>query len=167
MKTTLSDRNALSNPAMSTSTTYRTVRGVDVTSTGLVYVIVDEHESVELYSEQFSYPEAVLKHKAFKYSDNSMSGLNVTQNAASLIGSPTNGFVSTRDYGNFVTGPISFLTKPERMKFNSVFRFNGLLSSTMPSTIITPVSTFVMDIPDMVVPQLLRNVLSEFLRMIV
>lgn len=53
-----------------------------------------------------------------------------------------------KNYGNFITGPLSITSPFTSIRFNSgLFKFNSLLLSTMPSTLITPVPVFEFDMP--------------------
>jgi hypothetical protein len=50
--------------------------------------------------------------------------------------------------GSFIQGPLSVTGPFTNIRFNSgLFKFNSLLLSTMPSTIITPIPVFEMDLP--------------------
>lgn len=49
--------------------------------------------------------------------------------------------------GTFVNGPISFGSGIGAMRFGGVFKFNPLAASCIPSTLVTPISTFVIDVP--------------------
>lgn len=50
--------------------------------------------------------------------------------------------------GNFIVGPLSITSPFTNIRFNSgMFKFNSLLLSTMPSTIITPIPVFEFDPP--------------------
>ena len=55
--------------------------------------------------------------------------------------------VSAADYGNFIIGPTTFSSHPENIRIGNVFRLNGLLTSTMASTIVTPIPVLVFDNP--------------------
>ena len=53
-----------------------------------------------------------------------------------------------QNYGNFIVGPLSITSPFTSIRFNSgLFKFNSLLLSTMPSTLITPVPVFEFDMP--------------------
>lgn len=49
--------------------------------------------------------------------------------------------------GNFINGPVSLTTGISNIRFGGVFKFNPLAASCVPSTIVTPISTFIIDIP--------------------
>lgn len=73
--------------------------------------------------------------------------LEVDDTEASLRGSATNGFHSTREFGNIVKGPISFSAEPHEMRVSGLMTFHPLLSSGFPSTIVTPIPTFQWSLP--------------------
>lgn len=77
----------------------------------------------------------------------SESQVKVMDNYAALIGSGKNRVVSTEEYGNFVVGKTVFTAHLEDIRIGGVYRLNGLMTSTMPSTIISPIPTLVLDIP--------------------
>ncbi len=49
--------------------------------------------------------------------------------------------------GNFINGPVSLTTGLSNIRFGGVFKFNPLAASCVPSTIVTPISTFIIDVP--------------------
>ena len=59
----------------------------------------------------------------------------------------TKGFTVIKDKGSFVSGPVVFNAHPEDIRIWDVYRLNGALTSTVPSTIMTPVPTLVLDMP--------------------
>jgi len=91
-------------------------------------------------TKEFSY-------KIMKSSESSESSIKAKDGFVSLNGSADNRIMSTKDYGNIIVGPTTFTAHPEEIRIGGMFRFNGLLTSTVPSTIITPVSTLVFDFP--------------------
>lgn len=88
-----------------------------------------------------------FKYKILKSNQESESGVKSKDGYGAIYGSESNRIMSTKDYGNIIVGPTTFTSHPEEIRLGGVFRFNGLLTSTMPSTIITPVSTLVFDFP--------------------
>lgn len=52
-----------------------------------------------------------------------------------------------RSAGVFLNGPVSFSSPIDSIKFGGVFRFNPVTASGLPSTMITPIPTFVIDPP--------------------
>jgi hypothetical protein len=49
--------------------------------------------------------------------------------------------------GNFVNGPISFSSSFASMRFGGIFKFNPLQAFGIPSTMVTPINTFNIEIP--------------------
>lgn len=57
-------------------------------------------------------------------------------------------FSTNKKYGNFIIGPLSITSSFTNIRFSSgLFKFNSLLASTMPSTIVTPVPVFEFEMP--------------------
>lgn len=65
----------------------------------------------------------------------------------SQIASGPNSVTSTREDGNFINGPLSISSPIDSIKVGGIFRFNPMLSSCIPSTIVTPMPTLVIDLP--------------------
>lgn len=49
--------------------------------------------------------------------------------------------------GNFINGPLSVSTTPTQVRFGGIYKFNPMTLTGLPSTIISPISTFIIDIP--------------------
>lgn len=73
--------------------------------------------------------------------------VEVNDTEASIRGSSSNGFHSTREFGNIVKGPISFSAEPHEMRVAGLMTFHPLLMSGFPSTIVTPIPTFQWSLP--------------------
>lgn len=85
--------------------------------------------------------EAVLKPLV-----NSETSISVSNDTA-VIQSGVQSLSLNKQDGMLVSGPIGFTSAFNRIKWSGMFRFNTLLASTMPSTMISPVPTFELDIP--------------------
>lgn len=82
-----------------------------------------------------------------KDSIDSDSIINTTSESVS-ISSGEMSMATHKTYGNFILGPLSITSPFTNVKFASgMFRFNSLLLSTMPSTIITPIPVFEFETP--------------------
>lgn len=103
-----------------------------------------------------------INYKLLKHTDGSTSAVQVGEEQISIVGSEKHRFVSTKRYGNFIVGPTTFTAHPESVRIGGVFRFNGLLTSTMPSTIVTPISTLVLDLPGKNLIKELKSTLLEY-----
>jgi len=76
---------------------------------------------------------------------NSDSVLNLTPNNAIIASGPYS-MSSTKDAGNFINGPLSLSSPFTKIRFGGVYKFNSLLANTMPSNVITPISTMEVDL---------------------
>jgi len=85
--------------------------------------------------------------KLLKYKQYSLSGVKAASTYSALIGSPNNRIVSTKNNGNYISGKLSILAHPENRRINVSYILNGLLTSTMASSIITPIPTLIFDFP--------------------
>lgn len=54
---------------------------------------------------------------------------------------------ANKNSGVFINGPVSFTSTMESIKFSGVFRFNPVAATGLPSTIVTPIPTFIMEPP--------------------
>jgi len=107
-------------------------------------------------------PERAISGRFLKTSPDAVSGIRTLDKASILAGSAFNRFVSTEQYGNFVVGPTAFTAHPESIRIGGVFRLNGLLTSTVPSTIVTPVSTLKLDLPGQTIINVLKDIQKDF-----
>lgn len=53
----------------------------------------------------------------------------------------------TRQDGTFINGPLSISSQIDSIRIGGVFKMNPILASCLPSTMITPIPTLVLDIP--------------------
>lgn len=71
-----------------------------------------------------------------------VSGDNYSQ----LVSGP-NSVTTTNDSGVYINGPLSISSQVDNIKIGGIFKLNPLLSTCLPSTMITPIPTLVMDLP--------------------
>ena len=131
---------------------FGTVKEVQVAKRGRMYVkVLHGGNAVGSELDNDKQEETIdvnqLKYKVIKSSQLAPSSLKTTENYSALIGSPKNRIVSSENYGNFMIGPTTFTAHPENIRIGGVYRFNGHITSTMPSTIVTPVPTLKFDYP--------------------
>ena len=65
----------------------------------------------------------------------------------SQIASGPNSITTTNDAGNFILGPTSFSSSIENIKVGGIFRFNPMLSTGIPSIMVTPMPVLMIDLP--------------------
>lgn len=70
-----------------------------------------------------------------------------TQEDFTQIVAGANSITTTKDGGNFVQGPLSISSSISNIKVGGIFRFNTMLSTGIPSTMITPIPVLKLDIP--------------------
>lgn len=63
--------------------------------------------------------------------------LTSSANSVSVVG----------ESGVYINGPLSISAQMDNIKIGGIFKMNPLMSSCLPSTLITPIPTFVMDMP--------------------
>lgn len=61
--------------------------------------------------------------------------------------SSANSVTVAGDTGVYINGPLSISAQMDNIKVGGLFKLNPLMSSCLPSTLITPIPTFVMDMP--------------------
>ncbi|RLA68526.1 MAG: hypothetical protein DRQ78_00120 [Epsilonproteobacteria bacterium] len=81
-----------------------------------------------------------------KDSIDSPSNLNLSPNDA-IIASGSYSISCTKEYGNFINGPVSLSSPFTSIRFGGVFKFNSLLANQMPSNVITPIPSLELDLP--------------------
>jgi hypothetical protein len=64
-----------------------------------------------------------------------------------VIAAGQNSIATDVDSGNFFTGPVSFTAPFTSIRFGTMFKFNPLLQFGLPSSMITPISTFNIEPP--------------------
>lgn len=88
-------------------------------------------------------------------------GFLATENSLHMVANDGNkGFNVIKDVGSFVNGPLVMDAHPESIKIWNVYRLNGDLTSTMPSTIITPIPMLKLDLPFTGIKEL-KKILSD------
>ena len=153
--------------------THATIADVDVKENGSVFVKVkyadgtvigpkvsDEGQRVPAKMPSVNLAQA--NYKNLKSSQDAPSMVKATENYSAIIGSPVNRIVSSEKYGNFVLGPTTFTAHPENIRIGGVFKLNGLMASTMPSTIITPIPTLIFDYPMADAMKFMSSLVKEF-----
>lgn len=76
----------------------------------------------------------------------SSSFLQVGEGFSQLASGP-NSITTTNDAGNFIQGPVSFSSSIENIKVGGIFRFNSMLSTGIPSSMVTPIPVLTIDLP--------------------
>lgn len=77
---------------------------------------------------------------------NSNSFVDYTNDSITLS-SGTMSMATYADSGNFINGPLSITGPFTNIRFSNMFKLNPLLAYGIPSTIITPINTFDIEIP--------------------
>lgn len=87
--------------------------------------------------------------------------VEVRRNYSRLSGSNDNGFFSFKEGGNFIKGPVSFISMPNQIRMSALTTLNPLIISGFPSTIVTPIPTCVWSIPSAgIISTLMKDVLK-------
>jgi hypothetical protein len=68
-------------------------------------------------------------------------------NSHARIAAGAMSFTSDKDAGNFVNGPLSITANLGNIRIGGVFKFNPLTMTGIPSTLVTPIPTFTIDVP--------------------
>ncbi len=144
---------------------------IDIKEDGAVYVKISYNgvplgannpSDQSFLEDKPSINQNEIQFKLIKASADSPSSLKASQNYSAIIGSDTNRIVSSEKFGNFIVGPTTFTANPDNIRIGGVFRLNGLLSSTMPSTIVTPIPTLIFDFPLQQAAQQASQLLAEY-----
>lgn len=136
------------------------VKVVDKNGHVLGGIMAGNEQEEQLRSQAVNPKEADFK--VIKSDQDAKSSIKATSSYVGLLGGKTNRIVSSDKYGNFIVGPVTFTEHPESIRIGGVFRFNGMLTSTMPSTIITPMSTLVFDSPTKALLSAVSRVSKEY-----
>lgn len=131
---------------------------VDVKKDGSVYVIAehkgnviganDYHQHLQKnIKEKESFNQQSIGYKVIKASPKAISGVVAHEEHSALIGGPHHRLVSSERFGNFIVGETTFTAHPEQIRIGGAYRINGLHTSTMASTIVTPLPLLQFDYP--------------------
>lgn len=71
----------------------------------------------------------------------------VGDDEVSIRGSSSNGFHSSRQFGNIIKGPLSISAMPHEVRVSGLMTLHPLLTSGFPSTIVTPIPTLQWSLP--------------------
>lgn len=63
------------------------------------------------------------------------------------IAAGPNSMTSTTGSGNFINGPLSLSSTVDKIRIGGIFRPNPALSTCIPSTMVTPIPTLIIDLP--------------------
>ena len=85
--------------------------------------------------------------KVIKLRHSSSAYVEVESDRVSLGSSKNNRIISDGRTGNYIVGKTIFTSHPEHIKMGGVFQINGLNTSTMASTIVTPIPMFTFSFP--------------------
>lgn len=84
--------------------------------------------------------------KTWKTSLNAQAGMTITEDSAIIQGDKKN-FVASTPEGNYISGKVSFISAPSDIRIAGMWTFNDSLTSTLPSTIVTPMPVLRMSPP--------------------
>lgn len=84
--------------------------------------------------------------KVLKISPESSSMVIAGEGYSQITAGP-NSVTAHRESGVFINGALSLTGQVNDIKIGGIFRLNPLLSTCMPSTMITPIPTLIMDLP--------------------
>lgn len=71
------------------------------------------------------------------------------------------GFSVIDNVGSFINGPLTIDAHPESIRIWNAYRINGEVTSTMPSTILTPISLLKLDLPSGSI-KAIKEIIDEF-----
>ena len=72
--------------------------------------------------------------------------IEYTEGRASIISGP-NSVSSTEMDGNFINGTLSISSKPNSIRIGGIYTFHPLTLTGIPSTSVTPIPTFKLNVP--------------------
>jgi len=71
-----------------------------------------------------------------------------------------NGFITDKDLGNAISGPLSILARPKEIRIGGMWRMNNLLTACIPSTTYTPIPVL-KPVPDFGLGKDLMDLMKE------
>ena len=109
---------------------------------------------------------SVQTSKIIKLRGPSTAYIEVKDEQVTVGSSPDNRIVTDSKTGNYVVGKTIFTAHPEDIKMGGVFQINGLNTSTMASTIVTPIPMFTFSFPMENTMTFLNETLKDILEFI-
>jgi len=106
------------------------------------------------------------KTKVIKLKHDTIAYIEIESDRATIGSSPDNRIISDGKTGNYIVGKTIFTTHPENIKMGGVFQINGLNTSTMASTIVTPIPMFTFSFPMENTLDFLNETLQDILGLI-
>lgn len=104
--------------------------------------------------------------KISKLRASSPAYIEVEDEQVSIGSSPENRIITDGKTGNYIVGKTVFTAHPEDIKMGGVFQINGLNTSTMASTIVTPIPMFTFSFPMENTMNFLNETLKDVLELI-
>ena len=75
------------------------------------------------------------------------SSMIIAKEDYTQITSGPNSVTAQKESGIYINGAVSFTSQVDNIKIGGIYKLNPILSSCVPSTMITPVPTLVLDLP--------------------
>ena len=148
-------------------TTYGNVVDVKHTIDSLVYVKVQTNKGVlggyqpDPTAKKQTMDPMDLKRRVLKNNPRAVSGIEVRDKSISVSGDGTHKIETSAEFGNIISGHTTFTAHPESIRIGGVFRMNGLMTSTVPSSIVTPVPALILDIPGEGLLTMLTGIMND------
>ena len=146
---------------------YGRITDIKHTDDGLVYVRVINNKGIvggknakDVTADKTALDPLETNKRTLKNRHDADAGVEILTDRVSISGNSNNKIESTKDYGNLISGPTTFTAHPEAIRLGGVYRLNGLMTSTIPSTIVTPVPTLILDIPGGTLLSLITGVVN-------
>ena len=85
--------------------------------------------------------EKIVNFKLWKYQPNSIAGIIARDTGIEIFGGKKSSIFVNDSTGIIFKGPAAFTGMPNSVQFAGLWRMNNQMLSTIPSTIMSPVST--------------------------
>ena len=86
--------------------------------------------------------------KLYKYQSSSVAGVKLENDSVTLFGGPNSIVRINDEFGVMLHGLVGIESPPAGVRMAGLWHFNNLLTSTVPSTIMSPVPVLQFQIPD-------------------
>lgn len=87
-------------------------------------------------------PQRYSNIKVFQHDDSEQSFIFAEESTVGLVGNADVNMIST-DEANMINGPLSIMAFPQDIRIGGLWALNPALISTVPSTMATPIPTFI------------------------
>ena len=102
-----------------------------------------------------------ISYKKWSYSEQSDTAAWIGSGDFRVTAGPETAMLVSKEDGIIFKGPTAFTSLPNKVLFGGIYKFNPLSLSTIPSTIVSPISTFTLTFPMSGVKKVMTRLIAD------